>query len=159
MQLILTFVLVPPILCAVIYILLLASPYMPLYLWAFLFALQMVMLAVYPALIAPLFNKYSPLPEGPLRTSIEALAGKLAFPLRKLYVMDGSKRSGHANAYMYGFGSSKRIVLFDTLMEQCDEPQVPHPHPGGPLARAPLMRSEACNCMVAPRDRLAATLA
>lgn len=124
MQLLITFVLTPPILCAAIYILKLASPYMPLYLWGFLFALQMVMLVLYPAVIAPLFNKYSPLPEGTLREAIEALAGQLAFPLRKLYVMDGSKRSGHANAYMYGFGRSKRIVLFDTLMEQCDEPQV-----------------------------------
>eukprot|EP00892_Ulva_mutabilis_P010597 jgi/Ulvmu1/790/UM010_0164.1 len=122
--LLITFALAPPILCAAIYILKLASPYMPLYLWAFLFVLQMVMLVAYPSLIAPLFNKYSPLPEGSLRDGIEALAGQLAFPLRKLYVVDGSKRSGHANAYMYGFGSSKRIVLYDTLMEQCDESQV-----------------------------------
>jgi STE24 endopeptidase len=114
----------PPILSACIYILQIASPYMPLYLWAFIFVIQLVMLVLYPSLIAPLFNKYSPLPEGSLRSAIEALASNLKFPLRKLYVMDGSKRSGHANAYMYGFGKSKRIVLFDTLLDQCNENQV-----------------------------------
>jgi STE24 endopeptidase len=124
MQLLLTFVLAPPILSAMIYILKFSSPYMPLYLWAFVFVLQLVMLILYPAVIAPLFNKYEPLQPGTLRTGIEDLAGRLSFPLKKLFVMDGSKRSGHANAYMYGFGKSKRIVLFDTLLQQCNEQQV-----------------------------------
>lgn len=55
---------------------------------------------------------------------IEALAERLSFPLKKLYVVDGSKRSGHSNAYMYGFGKSKRIVLYDTLLTQCNSDQV-----------------------------------
>ena len=124
MQIGLTFVLVPPILAAVIYILKSASPYMPLYLWAFLVCLQLVVMTVYPTLIAPLFNKYSPLEEGPLRTGIEELASTLKFPLKKLFVVDGSKRSGHSNAYMYGFGKNKRIVLYDTLLSQCNPQQV-----------------------------------
>lgn len=62
--------------------------------------------------------------EGELKTGIEALAQSLSFPLKKLYVVDGSKRSGHSNAYMYGFGKSKRIVLYDTLLTQCSNEQV-----------------------------------
>ena len=58
------------------------------------------------------------------RAKIEALAGALSFPLRRLYVVDGSTRSAHSNAYMYGLGKNKRIVLYDTLLEQCDEAQV-----------------------------------
>ena len=58
------------------------------------------------------------------RNKIEELAGSLRFPLKKLFVIDGSKRSAHSNAYMYGFFNNKRIVLFDTLVEQCNEPQV-----------------------------------
>jgi Zn-dependent protease with chaperone function len=60
----------------------------------------------------------------PCRTAIEELAGSLTFPLTKLFVIDGSTRSAHSNAYMYGFFKNKRIVLYDTLIEQCTEPQV-----------------------------------
>ena len=59
------------------------------------------MMTVYPTLIAPLFNTYETMKEGPLRQKIEALAAVLGFPLKKLFVVDGSKRSGHSNAYMY----------------------------------------------------------
>lgn len=65
-----------------------------------------------------------PTTEFACRSKIEALAGSLKFPLRKLFVVDGSRRSAHSNAYMYGFFNNKRIVLFDTLLEQCDEAQV-----------------------------------
>jgi STE24 endopeptidase len=127
LQLGLMTVLVPPILCGLIYILRSMSPYMPIYLWAFFTALQLVMLTVYPSLIAPLFNTYKPLPDSPLRTSIETLAQKVKFPLKKLFEVDGSKRSGHSNAYMYGFGKNKRIVLYDTLLQQCkSDDQVCH---------------------------------
>ena len=123
-QLALTFALAPPILSGVIYILRVSSAYMPLYLWAFVICLQLLAMAIYPTLIAPLFNKYEPLEQGTLRSGIEDLAGSLSFPLKKLFVVDGSKRSGHSNAYMYGFGKNKRIVLYDTLIKQCSEPQV-----------------------------------
>lgn len=73
-------------------------------------------MTLYPVLIAPLFDKYSPLEPGALRSSIEDLAAKLKFPLAQLYVVEGSKRSAHSNAYFYGFWGSKRIVLFDTLL-------------------------------------------
>lgn len=65
-------------------------------------AFQLTMVVLYPLIIQPLFNKLSPLPEGPLRTRIEALATRLNFPLTDLYMIDGSKRSAHSNAYFYG---------------------------------------------------------
>merc|ERR1712029_463823 len=64
------------------------------------------------------FDKYTPLPEGELRTEIEKLAASIEFPLYKLFVVEGSKRSSHSNAYFYGFFKFKRIVLFDTLLEE-----------------------------------------
>lgn len=117
-------VLLPPILAAVTYILQVSGPMLPVYLWGFLFGLSLFLMTIYPVLIAPLFNKYEPLPEGPLRSAIEALAGSLRFPLRKLYRVDGSRRSAHSNAYMYGFFNNKRIVLYDTLIQQCSQEQV-----------------------------------
>ena len=63
-----------------------------------------------------MFDKYTPLGDGELKTKIEALATILEFPLKKLFVVDGSNRSAHSNAYMYGFRKNKRIVLFDTLI-------------------------------------------
>lgn len=79
---------------------------------------------VYPIFIQPLFNKLTPLPEGELRQRIEKLAGSLGFPLKHLYVIDGSKRSGHSNAYFYGLPWSKHIVIFDTLIEQSTPAEV-----------------------------------
>lgn len=75
------------------------------------------MSVLYPEVIAPLFDKYSPLPEGELKSCIEALAASVDFPLYKLYIVEGSKRSSHSNAYMYGFHKNKRIVLYDTLVK------------------------------------------
>lgn len=123
-SLLLTLVLAPPLTAVVVLILLHTGPYVALYLWLFAFILSLVMMTVYPVLIAPLFNKYDPLPDGSLRTQIESLAASLSFPLKKLFVMDGSRRSAHSNAFMYGFFNNKRIVLFDTLLSQCSEEQV-----------------------------------
>jgi hypothetical protein len=68
--------------------------------------------------IAPLFDKFTPVPEGELRTAIEMLAQRIDFPLTKLLVVEGSKRSSHSNAYFYGFYKNKKIVLFDTLLSE-----------------------------------------
>merc|ERR1712194_419306 len=95
-----------------------------LYVWLFTFTFSMLMMTVYPVLIMPLFNKYDPLPDGKLKDDIYALAGKLKYPLQNLFVMDGSKRSSHSNAFMYGFGSNKRIVLFDTLLTQVHDSEI-----------------------------------
>ncbi len=82
------------------------------------FAFQLLMIVVYPILILPLFNKLSPLPEGELRDRLEALAKRAGFVAKKIEIIDSSKRSGHSNAYFTGFGKWRRIVLFDTLIEQ-----------------------------------------
>jgi len=89
-----------------------------LYVWAFSCAVSLFMMTIYPIWIQPLFNKLDPLPTGVLREAIEELARSVKYPLVALFVIDGSKRSGHSNAYMYGFGKNKRIVLFDTLLKQ-----------------------------------------
>jgi STE24 endopeptidase len=81
-------------------------------------AFQLIVLALYPTVIAPLFNRFTPLPDGPARARIEALLVRCGFASRGLYTMDGSKRSSHGNAYFTGFGRAKRIVMFDTLLER-----------------------------------------
>ncbi|CAH2069234.1 unnamed protein product [Thlaspi arvense] len=116
---ILSVILAPPIVTAIIVIVQKGGPYLAIYLWAFMFILSLVMMTIYPVLIAPLFNKFTPLPDGDLRGKIEKLASSLKFPLKKLFVVDGSTRSSHSNAYMYGFFKNKRIVLYDTLIQQC----------------------------------------
>jgi STE24 endopeptidase len=87
-----------------------------LWAWGAWMAFNVVLLAVYPTLIAPLFNRFSPLPEGVLRQRVEALLQRSGFKASGLFVMDGSKRSNHGNAYFTGFGRTKRVVLFDTLI-------------------------------------------
>lgn len=96
------------------------GPYFFIWLWAVVCVISMILLTIYPAVIAPLFDTYTPLPEGELRTQIENLASQLKFPLTQLYVVEGSKRSSHSNAYFYGLFKSKRIVLFDTLLAKDD---------------------------------------
>lgn len=86
--------------------------------FALMFAFQLLMLVLYPKLILPLFNKLAPLPEGELRARLMALAERTGFAARTIEVMDGSKRSGHSNAFFTGVGRFRRIVLFDTLIAQ-----------------------------------------
>lgn len=90
------------------------------WIWGFalVFAFQLLMLVLYPKLILPLFNKLTPLPEGDLRVRLLALGDRTGFRARTIEVMDGSKRSGHSNAFFTGFGRFRRIVLFDTLINQ-----------------------------------------
>jgi STE24 endopeptidase len=87
-----------------------------LWVWLLWIGFQVLMLVLYPTVIAPLFNKFSPLPAGDARTRIEALLARCQFAARDLFVMDGSRRSAHGNAYFVGFGRARRIVFFDTLL-------------------------------------------
>ena len=89
-----------------------------LYVWLAWVGFNLVVLAIYPVLIAPFFNKFSPLEDADLRGRIEALLAKCGFRSRGLFVMDNSRRSSHGNAYFTGFGAAKRIVLFDTLISR-----------------------------------------
>jgi STE24 endopeptidase len=122
--LVLTAVIGGPFVALLLYIIQVGGPYFYFYVWAFLFAFSVFMMTIVPVVIMPLFNKYEPLPDGPLKTRIYELADQLKYPLTKLFVVDGSKRSSHSNAYMYGFGNNKRIVLFDTLLEQVTDDEI-----------------------------------
>ena len=91
-----------------------------LYCWLVVVGFMGVMQFIFPAWILPLFNKFSPLEEGELRSAILSYAESIGFPLKNVFVMDGSKRSSKSNAFFAGFGRHKRIVLFDTLIENHD---------------------------------------
>jgi len=96
------------------------------WLWAasIVIVFQLLLLLVAPAVIMPLFNKFTPLPEGGLRDRLFALAKHTGFPMRGIEVMDGSRRSRHSNAFFTGLGCFRKIVLFDTLIAQLTEPEV-----------------------------------
>jgi STE24 endopeptidase len=92
--------------------------------WAFVTAFQLLLTYLAPSLILPLFNKFTPMPDGELRSKIEALGKKCDFPLEGVFIIDGSKRSTKANAYFTGFGKYKKIALFDTLTEKSTTPEL-----------------------------------
>jgi STE24 endopeptidase len=89
-----------------------------MYAWVFLVAFILIATWIAPVLIMPLFNKFKPLDDGPLKSSIQSLLDRCGFVSKGLFVMDGSSRSAHGNAYFTGIGKNKRIVFFDTLIEK-----------------------------------------
>lgn len=95
-----------------------------LYAWGIITVFTIFMNLFYARLIVPLFNKQTPLEEGSLRSAIEKYATKVGFTLDKIFVIDGSKRSTKANAYFSGFGSEKRVTLYDTLIKDLDEEEI-----------------------------------
>jgi STE24 endopeptidase len=105
-----------PLLVLVLWLMRTAGAYWWLWAWSAWMLFQLLVLVLYPLVIAPLFNKFTPLGEGAARDRIEALLSRCGFARAGLFVMDGSKRSGHGNAYFTGFGRAKRIVFFDTLL-------------------------------------------
>lgn len=105
-----------PLAAAVIWLMRTAGAYWWLWVWCVWVGFNLIVLVLYPTVIAPLFNRFEPLPEGPERSRVEALLARCGFAARGLFVMDGSRRSAHGNAYFTGFGKAKRIVFFDTLL-------------------------------------------
>ena len=95
-----------------------------LFAWILMVLFTLIIQPIYNIFIAPMYNKFTPLEEGTLLTRIKDYLKEVDFPVKKLEVMDGSKRSGHSNAYFSGMGKNKRIALFDTLMEQMDEDEI-----------------------------------
>ena len=134
-----------------------------LYVWAFVAVFQALLLFVAPVLIFPLFHKYTPLPEGETRDAISQYAARVGFTFGDVFQIDGSTRSSHSNAFFTGFGSTKRIALFDTLVEQVAMPQqrdCPHearpPHEIARTSRGAHHRTTtlARHCLPRPRPVL-----
>src|SRR5580692_6211299 len=105
-----------PLLFVVLWLMNQAGSLWWLWTWIVWVAFQLLVLVLYPSFIAPLFNKFEPLKDEALKSRIEALMQRCGFAAKGLFVMDGSRRSAHGNAYFTGFGAAKRIVFFDTLL-------------------------------------------
>ena len=120
--LLLTFVIGGPFVSLLLYIIRAGGEYFYLYVWAFMFVFSVFMMTIVPVFIMPLFNEYKPLEDGTLKTRIYELAGQLKYPLTKLFVMDGSKRSSHSNAFVslkYNF-LCEMMLLLDTFLAEFD---------------------------------------
>ena len=123
-QTVLMIVIGAPLIWAALWLMDSTGGYWWLYLWAAWIGFTIVMMWAYPAFIAPIFNKFTPLDDETLKVRVENLLSRCGFKSQGIYVMDGSRRSGHGNAYFTGLGNNKRIVFFDTLLENLDEDQI-----------------------------------
>ncbi len=124
MQVVLTLVLAVPLIAGILWLMQDASPLWWVYVWAVLLSFGMLISWIFPTFIAPLFNKFMPLDNTELKKRITALMDRCGFASNGIFVMDGSKRSSHGNAYFTGLGKNKRIVFFDTLLETLDADEV-----------------------------------
>ena len=113
-----------PLLSLILWLLDLATPMSWLWAWLGWMAFNALLLFIYPVVIAPLFNKFTPMSDSAHKQKLDALLQRCGFSAAGLFVMDGSKRSAHANAYFTGFGKNRRIVLFDTLINQLSPEQL-----------------------------------
>ena len=113
-----------PILAVVLWLMQQAGSLWWLYAWVVWIVFNALVLVLYPTLIAPLFNKFTPLQDGALAARIQALLERTGFSSRGVFVMDGSRRSSHGNAYFTGLGRAKRIVFFDTLVDRLQPPEI-----------------------------------
>ena len=113
-----------PLIAAVLWLMHEAGRLWWVYAWLVWAGFALVMVWLYPVLIAPLFNRFSPLENDDLKTRIRTLLERNGLSMKGVFVMDGSRRSGHGNAYFTGFGANKRIVFFDTLLEGLDDDEV-----------------------------------
>lgn len=117
-SLLLTLLLGAPLFLALLWIVQSLGAHWWLWAWGFWMVVNLTLMVLYPTVLAPLFNKFTPLPQGELYQRIEALMQRCGFRATGLFVMDGSKRSSHGNAYFTGLGQAKRVVFFDTLLER-----------------------------------------
>lgn len=113
-----------PLAAAVLGVMDAAGPLWWVWAWCVWMGFNLLVLLVYPTVIAPLFNRFEPLPEGPVRSRVEQLLTRTGFSTGGLFVMDGSRRSAHGNAYFTGFGRSRRIVFYDTLLRQLEADEI-----------------------------------
>lgn len=124
LQLLLSIAIGAPLLALILWVMDSVGQYWWLLAWAILMSFSILMSWAFPTFIAPLFNKFTPLPDETLRKRIEALLDRCGFHSKGIFVMDGSRRSGHGNAYFTGIGDSKRIVFFDTLVNSLEHDEL-----------------------------------
>jgi STE24 endopeptidase len=113
-----------PIAALVLWLMGAAGPAWWLWAWGVWMVFNLLALVLYPTVIAPMFNKFEPLADETLKARVNALMQRCGFAAKGLFVMDGSKRSAHANAYFTGFGAAKRVVFFDTLLKQLSPEEI-----------------------------------
>jgi STE24 endopeptidase len=113
-----------PIAALILWLMGAAGPLWWLWAWGAWMGFNLLLMLVYPTFIAPIFNKFQPLDDATLKARVTALMKRCGFAAKGLFVMDGSTRSAHANAYFTGFGASKRVVFYDTLLRQLDAGEV-----------------------------------
>lgn len=113
-----------PLAALVLWLVTVSGPLWWLYAWIVWVVFVLLLQAIAPSVIMPLFNRFEPLADGPMRRRIEALLAKCGFASNGVFVMDGSKRSSHGNAFFAGIGAKKRIVFFDTLLDRLSEDEV-----------------------------------
>ncbi|MBP7959702.1 MAG: M48 family metallopeptidase, partial [Acidovorax sp.] len=113
-----------PIAALILWLMGAAGPSWWLWAWGLWMAFNLLLMVVYPTFIAPLFNKFQPLEDESIKTRVTALMQRCGFAAKGLFVMDGSRRSAHANAYFTGFGAAKRVVFYDTLLRQLSPGEV-----------------------------------
>jgi len=124
MQLTLAAVIGLPILALVLWVMDSVGEYWWVWAWAILISFSLLMSWLFPTLIAPLFNKFTPMEDGELKTRISGLLERCGFNSQGIFIMDGSKRSGHGNAYFTGIGNNKRIVFYDNLVASLDDEEL-----------------------------------
>ena len=113
-----------PIAALILWLMGAAGPLWWLWAWCFWMGFNLLLMVIYPTFIAPLFNKFQPLEDESLKARVTALMQRCGFSAKGLFVMDGSRRSAHANAYFTGFGAAKRVVFYDTLLRQLSPGEV-----------------------------------
>ncbi|HET8746526.1 MAG TPA: M48 family metallopeptidase [Ramlibacter sp.] len=113
-----------PIAALILWLMGAAGPWWWLWAWGVWMGFNLLLLVIYPTFIAPLFNKFQPLEDETLKARVTALMQRCGFAAKGLFVMDGSKRSAHANAYFTGFGAAKRVVFYDTLLAKLSPGEV-----------------------------------
>ncbi len=140
-----------PLLAVILWLMTSAGAYWWLWAWAVWMGFSLFVTWAYPVLIAPLFNKFTPLDDAALRTRLEDLLGRCGFRSNGMFVMDGSRRSAHGNAYFTGFGHNKRIVFFDTLLNglSADEVEAVLAHELGHFKRRHIVKMLVLSSLLA----------
>jgi STE24 endopeptidase len=151
LQMLLSVAIGVPLLALILWVMDSVGSYWWLLAWAILMGFSILMSWAFPTFIAPLFNKFTPLPDETLRKRIESLLERCGFHSKGIFVMDGSRRSGHGNAYFTGVGNSKRIVFFDTLMNSLehDELEAVLAHELGHFKRKHVLKMLATSATIA----------